>query len=186
MHRSGVIPPLQRIYDGPYAILHRDPHSFTIQVWDMVEIVSVSWLKPSTDADVKPGSPQHRGRPPGAGTDTKPVHPHPGGSRFQTPWSLHHHAKSSLKNAREPFFPNPVGFFLHALGWLLLPSLHSSSTCSNSRDRQRESTSDLASSEASAGGRGPAESLATPLDPISSSRMVYCTMWCTPCYLYSQ
>ncbi len=29
------------------------------------------------------------------------------------------------------------------------------------------------------------ESLATPLDPTGSSRMVYFTTWCTPCYLHN-
>jgi hypothetical protein len=53
--------------------------------------------------------------------------------------------------------------FLHTLGWLLLPSLHSSDTHSTSRDRQRGLTSDLTSSEASAHGR--ALWRAMPLDP---------------------
>jgi hypothetical protein len=62
------------------------------------------------------------------------VHPHPGSCRFQTPWSLYHHARSSQENARKPFFPNPMEGFLHAEGQLLLPSLHSSGTRSDSRD----------------------------------------------------
>ncbi len=30
VHCGGIVPPLQPLYDGPYAILRRGPHSFTI------------------------------------------------------------------------------------------------------------------------------------------------------------
>jgi hypothetical protein len=42
---------------------------------------------------------------------TVAVHPHSGESRFQTPWSLHHHTRSTQENTWEPFFPNPAGGF---------------------------------------------------------------------------
>jgi hypothetical protein len=70
VHRGGVIPPLQPLYDGPYAVLRRGLRSFTIQVGPRDEVIAVSRLKACTSADATPGSPHRRGRPPG---------PHPGG-----------------------------------------------------------------------------------------------------------
>jgi hypothetical protein len=58
---SSVIPPLQRSYNGPYAVLCHSPCPFTIRVGARDEVVSISWLKPCTDA----GSPRCRDRPPG-------------------------------------------------------------------------------------------------------------------------
>jgi hypothetical protein len=68
--RGGVIPPLQPLYDGPYAVLRRWPRSFTIRVRSRDEVIAVSHLKACTAADAMPGSLRHRGRPPGS---------HPGG-----------------------------------------------------------------------------------------------------------
>jgi hypothetical protein len=72
VHRGGVIPPLQPLYDGPKAVLRCGPHSFTIRVRLQDEVVAVSHLKACTAADTMPGSPPRRShsRPPG---------PHPGG-----------------------------------------------------------------------------------------------------------
>jgi hypothetical protein len=58
-------PPLHPLYDGPYAILRRGAHSFTLQVRPREEIIAVSRLKACTTADAAPGSPCRRGRPPG-------------------------------------------------------------------------------------------------------------------------
>ncbi len=68
--RGGVIPSLQPLYDGPYAVLRWGPRSFTIRVGSRDEVIAVSHLKARTAADAMPGSPRRRGRPPGL---------HPGG-----------------------------------------------------------------------------------------------------------
>jgi hypothetical protein len=64
VRRGGLVPPLQPLYDGPYAVLPRGPRSFTIRVGSRDEVVAVSRLKACTAADTTPGSPRRRGRPP--------------------------------------------------------------------------------------------------------------------------
>ncbi len=64
--RGGVVPPLQPVYDGPYAVLRRSPCSFTIRVRSQDEVVAVSRLKACTAVDATPGSLCRRGRPPGS------------------------------------------------------------------------------------------------------------------------
>jgi hypothetical protein len=77
VRRGGLVPPLQPLYDGPYAVLRRGPRSFTVRVGSQDEVVAVSRLKACTAADATPGSPCHRGRPPGSRPGnlaaTKPV-----------------------------------------------------------------------------------------------------------------
>jgi hypothetical protein len=63
VRRGGLVPPLQLLYDGPYAVLRRGPRSFTIRVGSRDEVVAVSRLKACTAADATPGSPRRRGRP---------------------------------------------------------------------------------------------------------------------------
>jgi hypothetical protein len=63
---AAIIPPLQALYDGPYAVLCRGPRSFTIRVRSRNEVVAVSRLKAYTAADAAPGSPPRCGRPPGS------------------------------------------------------------------------------------------------------------------------
>jgi hypothetical protein len=63
---GGLVPPLQPLYDGPYAVLRRGPCSFTIRVGSQDEVVAVSRLKACTAVDAMPGSPRRRGRPPGS------------------------------------------------------------------------------------------------------------------------
>jgi hypothetical protein len=70
VRRGGVIPPLQPLYDGPYAVLRRGPCSFTIKVGSRDEVIAVSRLEACTAADATPGSLRRCGRPPGS---------HPGG-----------------------------------------------------------------------------------------------------------
>ncbi len=65
IRRGGAVPPLQPLYDGPYAVIRRGGRSFTLRVGSRDEIVSVSRLKACTSADAAPGSPRRRGRPPG-------------------------------------------------------------------------------------------------------------------------
>ncbi len=64
--RGGLIPPLQPLYNSPYAVLHRGPRSFTIRVGSRDEVVAVSHLKACTAADAMPGSPHRHGRPQGS------------------------------------------------------------------------------------------------------------------------
>jgi hypothetical protein len=86
VRRGCLVPPLQPLYDGPYAVLCSGPRSFTIRVGSRDEVVAVSRLKACTAADATPGSPRRRGRPPdsrqGGLAATKRSH-------FQTRWSLH-------------------------------------------------------------------------------------------------
>ncbi len=64
VRQGGVIPPLQPLYNGPYAVLRSGPRSFTIPVGSRDEVISVSHLKACTTADAMPGSPRRCGRPP--------------------------------------------------------------------------------------------------------------------------
>jgi hypothetical protein len=66
VRRGGLVPPLQSLYDGPYAVLRRGPHSFTIRVGSRDKVVAVSRLKACTAADATPGSLHRRSRPPGS------------------------------------------------------------------------------------------------------------------------
>jgi hypothetical protein len=66
VHRGGVIPALQPLYDGLYTVMRRGPGSFTIRVWSQDEVIAVSRLKACTTADATPSSPRRRGRPPGS------------------------------------------------------------------------------------------------------------------------
>jgi hypothetical protein len=64
--RGGLVPPLQPLYDSPYAVLHCGPPFFTIRVGSRDEVVAISRLKACTAADGTLGSPRRRGRPPGS------------------------------------------------------------------------------------------------------------------------
>jgi hypothetical protein len=66
VRRGGLVPPLQLLYDSPYAVLHHGPRSFTIRVGSRDKVVAISHLKACTAADATPGSPRRRGRPPGS------------------------------------------------------------------------------------------------------------------------
>ncbi len=66
VHRGGLVPPLQPLYDGPYAVLCRGLRSFTIRVRSWDKVVAVSRLKACTAADATPGSPRRCGRLPGS------------------------------------------------------------------------------------------------------------------------
>jgi hypothetical protein len=67
VRRDSHVPPLQPLYDGPYAILHRSLHHFTLRIGDKEDKVSTLWLKPCTDPTVTPAQPRVRGCPPAAG-----------------------------------------------------------------------------------------------------------------------
>jgi hypothetical protein len=63
--QGGLVPPLQPLYDGPYAVLHRDPRSLP-SVGSHDEMVAVIRFKACTAADATPGSPRRRSRLPGS------------------------------------------------------------------------------------------------------------------------
>jgi hypothetical protein len=65
-HQGGIIPSLQPLYNGPYAVLRRGPRSFTIRVGSRDEVVAVSRLKACMAADATPGSLPRCSRPPGS------------------------------------------------------------------------------------------------------------------------
>jgi hypothetical protein len=179
---------------GPTTAPHRAalrPLLLHIRVGARDEIVSVSRLKPCMDTDSKPGSLRCRSQPPGTDMVFKPTTAHCGSP--PTPRRVSSHTPSlctimagAAERMPRNHFYQPLGGFLHALGRLL----HSSGTCSASEDRQQGLTSDLTFSVVSGrgggGGVGPVESLAMPLDPTGSSRMVCFTTRCTLCYLYTE
>ncbi len=48
VRRDGHVPPLQPLYDGPYAVIRRSLHHFTLRIGDRVDKVSTLRLKPCT------------------------------------------------------------------------------------------------------------------------------------------
>jgi hypothetical protein len=69
VRRDGQVPPLQPLYDGPYTVIRRSLHFFTLRIGDKVDKVdNVSTLrpKPCTDPTAPPALPRVRGRPPAA------------------------------------------------------------------------------------------------------------------------
>ena len=63
VRRDGHVPPLAPLYDGPYAVLRRSLHTFTILMGDREEVVSTSRLKPCWTPHVVPAQPRRCGRP---------------------------------------------------------------------------------------------------------------------------
>jgi hypothetical protein len=66
VRRDGYAPPLQPLYDGPYAVLHCSLHHFTLCIYNKEDKVSTLWLKPYTDPTTPPAQPRVRGCPPAA------------------------------------------------------------------------------------------------------------------------
>jgi hypothetical protein len=66
VRRDGHVPPLQPLYDGPYTVIRRSLHHFTLHIGDKVDKVSTLRLKPYTDPTALPALPRVRGRPPAA------------------------------------------------------------------------------------------------------------------------
>jgi hypothetical protein len=87
VRRGGLVPPLQPLFDGPYAVLRCGPRSFTIRVGSQDEVVAVSRLKACTAANVTPGSARVAAADRRARAQV--VLPQPSGSHSQTRWSLH-------------------------------------------------------------------------------------------------
>jgi hypothetical protein len=66
VRRDGHVTPLQPLYDGPYAVIRRSLHHFTLRIGDKVDKVSTLRLKPCMDPAAPPALPRVRGRPPAA------------------------------------------------------------------------------------------------------------------------
>ncbi len=64
IRRDGHMPPLQPLYDGPYTVLRRSLHYFTLQIGDKTDKVFTLRLKPCNDHTAAPAQPRPRGRPP--------------------------------------------------------------------------------------------------------------------------
>jgi cleavage and polyadenylation specificity factor subunit 1 len=73
---DGHKPPLAPLYNGPYLVLQRSLHHFTIQMGAKEEVVSVHRLKPAfTTPEAQPALPPRRGRPPAQPAATTPPRP---------------------------------------------------------------------------------------------------------------
>ncbi len=66
VRRDGHVPPLQPLYDGPYTVIRRSLHHFTLRIGDKEDKVSTLQLKPCTDPTVPPTQPRVWGHPPAA------------------------------------------------------------------------------------------------------------------------
>jgi hypothetical protein len=120
VRRGGVIPPLQLPNDGPYAVLHRGPRSFTIQVGSRDEVIAVSRLKACMAADAMPAA---RVATADSRVFTQPVLPQPSESHLQTRWFLR-----LLHQRHHKMVPETFSYlarrFLHARDRRRLHSLH--------------------------------------------------------------
>jgi hypothetical protein len=54
MKQDGHVPPLQLLYDGPYAVLRRSLHHFTLCIGNKEDKVSTLRLKPCIDHTAQP------------------------------------------------------------------------------------------------------------------------------------
>jgi hypothetical protein len=63
---DGHVPLLQPLYNGPYAVIRRSLHHFTLRISYKEDKVSTLCLKPCTDPTAPPAQPRVRGRPPAA------------------------------------------------------------------------------------------------------------------------
>jgi hypothetical protein len=103
IRQDGQVPPL---YDGPYTVLRRSLHHFTLQIGDKTDKVSTLRLKACSYPTAPPALSRPRGRPPS-------VHfrdfPPPG---VRTARRVHFAPPSAAETAREMFPPGqlPGGF----------------------------------------------------------------------------
>jgi hypothetical protein len=148
VRRGSLVPPLQPLYDGPYAVLRRGPRSFTIRVGSRSEVVFVSRLKACTAAT--PGSQRRCGRLPGS---------HPG-SLDATKWVSFSagpftflFSGADTRRSQNRFPTRRGGFCMPGNRWRL-HSLHRRGTRLVNGYRPRGSTSVLFSSQPSQSSRG--------------------------------
>jgi hypothetical protein len=93
---DGHVPLLQPLYDGPYTVITRSLHYFTLLISDKEHKVSTLRLKPCTNPTVPPAIPRVRGRLPAV-------------VRFQDflrrPRRVHFAPQQPAELLREPFSP---------------------------------------------------------------------------------
>jgi hypothetical protein len=107
VRRDGHVPPLQPLYDGPYAVVRRSLHDFTLRIGDKEDKVSTLRLKPCTDPAAPPALPRVRGRPPAAVRFRD--FPPPGTAAAR---QVHFAPELPAEPRREPFSPGtPPGVF---------------------------------------------------------------------------
>lgn len=64
LRRDGHVPPLQPLYDGPFLVLEKTPKTFTLEMGDRREVVSIDRLKPFLgQSPPVVALPRKRGRP---------------------------------------------------------------------------------------------------------------------------
>jgi hypothetical protein len=106
---DGHISPLQLLYDGPYAIIRRSLHHFTLLIGDKEDKVSTLRLKPCTNPTAPPAQPRVWGRPPAAVCfrDFPP-------RGVTAARRVHFGPQQPAELRREPFSPGPQpGVFAH-------------------------------------------------------------------------
>ncbi len=108
MRRDNQVPPLQPLYNGPYAVIRRSLHHFTLRISDKEDKVSTLRLKPCTDPTAPPAQPRVRGQPPAAVTFRD--FPPPGAAAARR---VHFSPKQQAEPRREPFSPGLLPMFLH-------------------------------------------------------------------------
>jgi hypothetical protein len=104
VRRDGHVPPLQKLYDGPYAVIRRSLHHVILPIGDKVDKVSTLRLKPCT---AQSALPRVRGRPPAAVRFWD--FPPPGAAAARR---VHFAPELPAELRREPFSPGtPPGVF---------------------------------------------------------------------------
>ncbi len=105
--RCSYVLPLQRLYDGPYAVVRRSLQHFTLRIGDKEDKVSTLRLKPCTDPAALPALPRVWGRPPA--TVRFRDFPPPGTAAARR---VHFAPELPAEPRREPFSPGmPPGVF---------------------------------------------------------------------------
>ncbi len=106
VRRDGHVLPLQPLYDGPYNVICRSLHHFTLRIGDKVDKVSTLRLKPCTDPTAPPALPRVQGRLPAAVRFRD--FPPPAARR------VHFAPELPAEPRREPFSPGTPPGVLHA------------------------------------------------------------------------